>query len=89
VLFASSDHAIVLYRRARRLDHATPPRPDGRCGLSKAFGEDLAALCADKFGVCGFCMRIGLRADYGFEIVLGMSRNTRAWWDNASACRPG
>lgn len=59
VLFASSNHAIGLYRRHERLDHRTPPRPDGRYGLSKAFGEDLAALYAYKWGVRGFCMRIG------------------------------
>lgn len=59
VVFASSNHAIGLYRREERLDHRTPPRPDGRYGLSKAFGEDLAALYAYKWGVRGFCMRIG------------------------------
>lgn len=59
VVFASSNHAIGLYRRDMRLDHTTPPRPDGRYGLSKAFGEDLAALYAYKFGVRGFCVRIG------------------------------
>lgn len=59
VIFASSNHAIGLYRRDTRLDHETPPRPDGRYGLSKAFGEDLASLYAYKFGVRGFCMRIG------------------------------
>lgn len=59
VIFASSNHAVGLYRRDQRLDHATPARPDSRYGLSKAFGEDLAALYAYKWGVRGFCMRIG------------------------------
>lgn len=117
VLFASSNHAIGLYRRSQRIDHAAPPRPDGRYGLSKAFGEDLACLYAYKHGVRGFSMRIGscfpeptnaralstwlsypdlerlvrvgLHADYVNEIVYGVSRNTRSWWDNANAYRLG
>ena len=59
VIFASSNHAAGLYRRGERLDHASPARPDSRYGLSKAFGEDLASLYAYKWGVRGFCMRIG------------------------------
>ena len=59
VIFASSNHATGLFRRGERLDHTTPARPDSRYGLSKAFGEDLAALYAYKWGVRGFCMRIG------------------------------
>ena len=117
VLFASSNHAIGLYRRTQRLDHASEPRPDSRYGLSKAFGEDLARLYAYKHGVRGFCMRIGtcvptpgseralstwlsypdferlvrvgLTADYAFEVVYGVSRNARSWWDNANAYRLG
>lgn len=59
VIFASSNHAAGLYRRGERLDNTTPARPDSRYGLSKAFGEDLASLYAYKWGVSGFCMRIG------------------------------
>ena len=59
ILFASSNHVVGLYPTALRLDEASPPMPDTRYGLSKAFGEDLAALYAFKYGVRGFCMRIG------------------------------
>lgn len=59
IIFASSNHAIGLYRRETRLDHTSPARPDTRYGLSKAFGEDIASLYAYKWGVKGFCMRIG------------------------------
>ena len=59
VLFASSNHAIGLYKRSQRIDHTAPPRPDSRYGLSKAVGEDIAAYYAWKHGVAGFCMRIG------------------------------
>ena len=30
-------------------------------------------------------VEIGLHADYHFEIVYGVSRNTRSWWDNRRA----
>lgn len=59
VLFASSNHAVGLHRRSPVTDHTAPARPDSRYGLSKAFGEDIAALYAYKHGVKGFCMRIG------------------------------
>lgn len=34
-------------------------------------------------------MRVGLEADYGFEIVYGVSDNTRSWWDNSAARQLG
>jgi uronate dehydrogenase len=117
VLFASSNHAVGLYRRSQCIDHTAPARPDSRYGLSKAFGEDVASLYAYKFGVRGFCMRIGscfpeptneralgswlsyddferlvrvgLTADYTYEIVYGVSANKRAWWDNRRAFELG
>jgi uronate dehydrogenase len=117
ILFASSNHVVGLYRRTTSFDHTVMPRPDGRYGLSKAFGEDLASLYAMKHGIKAFCIRIGscfekpsnermlstwlsfadferlirvgLSADYLFEIVYGQSRNTRAFWDNSNAYRLG
>lgn len=32
---------------------------------------------------------VGLTASYAFEIVYGVSRNTRSWWDNSNARRLG
>lgn len=32
---------------------------------------------------------VGLEADYTYEIVYGVSANTRSWWDNANAHRLG
>jgi uronate dehydrogenase len=117
VVFASSNHVVGLYRRTEKFDHTVMPRPDGRYGISKAFGEDLASLYAYKHGIKAFCMRIGscfekptnkrmlstwlsfadferlirvgLTADYLFEIVYGQSRNTRSFWDNSNAYRLG
>ncbi|ODT05876.1 MAG: NAD-dependent dehydratase [Kaistia sp. SCN 65-12] len=59
IIFASSNHVIGLYRRETRIDHRAPAAPDSRYGLSKAFGEDLAALHAYKHGIKALCIRIG------------------------------
>lgn len=59
VLFASSNHAVGYYRRDETIDHRVYPRPDSRYGVSKAFGEALGSLYADKYGLEVFIMRIG------------------------------
>lgn len=59
MVFASSNHAIGFYRRSTNIGSGVPHRPDSRYGLSKAFGEDLGSLYADKYGLGVMCIRIG------------------------------
>jgi uronate dehydrogenase len=59
VVFASSNHAMGFYRRRRRVGTEALPRPDTRYGVSKAFGEALGALYADKYGLEVLAIRIG------------------------------
>lgn len=59
IVFASSNHVVGYHPRASTLDHRAPHRPDTRYGLSKAFGEDLGRLYADKHGMEVVCLRIG------------------------------
>jgi uronate dehydrogenase len=59
VVFASSNHAVGFYPRNRRIGVNAPVRPDSRYGASKAFGEAIAALYADKHGLRVACIRIG------------------------------
>ena len=59
VVFATTNHVIGFYRRGQRIDHAVPPRPDSRYGVSKAFGEALGRLYADKHGLRVLNIRIG------------------------------
>jgi uronate dehydrogenase len=118
ILFPTSNHAVGFYARSQTIDHRVYPRPDSRYGVSKAFGEALGSLYADKYGMQVFCMRIGNvnarpidkrrlsilftprdlaqlviigieHPDIRFEIVYGISRNSRAWYDNANAFRLG
>src|SRR5262249_47801905 len=59
IVFATSNHAVGFYPRAQEIDHRVAPRPDSRYGVSKAFGEALASLYSDKFGIGVLCTRIG------------------------------
>jgi uronate dehydrogenase len=118
IVFASSNHAVGFYRRDETIDHRVYPRPDGRYGVSKAFGEMLGRLYADKYGMEVLCIRIGNvnpepidkrrlsiwvsprdiaqlvaigieHPELRFEIVYGVSGNTRSWYDNSNALRLG
>src|SRR6267154_5147450 len=59
IVFASSNHAVGFYPRQRRVGTDAPVRPDSRYGVSKAFGEALAALYAYKHGLRVTSIRIG------------------------------
>jgi uronate dehydrogenase len=63
VIFASSNHAIGFYPRSQRIGVNVTVRPDSRYGVSKAFGEALGSLYADKHGLRVTCLRIGNVAD--------------------------
>ncbi|SIO24943.1 NAD-dependent epimerase/dehydratase family protein [Paraburkholderia phenazinium] len=58
-LFASSNHAVGFYKRTHTINHEVALRPDSRYGVSKAFGELLGRLYADKYGMDVLCLRIG------------------------------
>ncbi|MGD1955960.1 MAG: NAD-dependent epimerase/dehydratase family protein [Sphingomonadales bacterium] len=59
IVYASSNHAIGFHPRSKALDLEVPLRPDGRYGLSNAFGELLGRLYADKYGMSIAAVRIG------------------------------
>jgi len=59
IVFPSSNHAVGFYRRDEVIDHRIYPKPDSRYGVSKVFGEALASLYADKYGMQVLCIRIG------------------------------
>jgi uronate dehydrogenase len=59
VVFASSNHAVGFYPRTQRIGVNVTVRPDSRYGVSKAFGEAIGAMYADKHGLRVTCLRIG------------------------------
>ena len=58
-IFPTSNHAVGFYRRDQTIDHRVYPKPDGRYGVSKVFGEALGSLYADKYALRVLCIRIG------------------------------
>ena len=59
IVFATTNHVVGFYRRQQTIDHIAMPRPDSRYGVSKAFGEALGRMYADKYGLRVFNIRIG------------------------------
>lgn len=59
IVFASSNHVVGYYRRDQHIDNTVVPRPDSLYGVSKVFGEAVASLYHDKFGVETLSVRIG------------------------------
>lgn len=59
IVFASSNHTIGMYPAAKKLKLTDPVRPDGNYGLSKVWGEAMAQLYFDKFGIETVSLRIG------------------------------
>ncbi|SEG74605.1 NAD-dependent epimerase/dehydratase family protein [Bosea lathyri] len=74
VVFGSSNHAVGFYPRTQRIDETVLPRPDGRYGLSKCWGEAVGALYADKYGIRSMHVRIGNAAD-----IPGNARTLKIW----------
>ena len=59
IVFASSNHVTGFYRQDEVITTRDPVRPDGFYGLSKAFGENLAQLYWDRYGLETVSLRIG------------------------------
>jgi uronate dehydrogenase len=59
VVSASTNHVIGMYPRSARLGVDVAVRPDTYYGVSKAFGEALGRLYAEKWGLEVACIRIG------------------------------
>ena len=74
VIFASSNHAVGFYKSDEILDEKTPPKPDTYYGVSKATGEALASLYADKYGLSTVSIRIG-----SFEEKPTEKRHLSTW----------
>ena len=59
IVFASSGHVTGFHSRDAFLDESAPVRPDSLYAVTKVFGEGLARMYADKYGMQIFCIRIG------------------------------
>jgi len=59
IVFASSNHVTGCYAQGQTISPTDPVRPDGYYGLSKMFGEGMASLYFDRYGIETVCLRIG------------------------------
>lgn len=59
IVFASSNHASGCYEQGHPLGPAAKPRPDGYYGVAKLFGENMAQLYWDRYGIESVCLRLG------------------------------
>ena len=62
VVFASSHHVVGLGKLGKPVAINAAPCPSGLYGVSKLFGEALARLYSDKFGLSVICLRIAAYA---------------------------
>ncbi|MEC9100014.1 MAG: NAD(P)-dependent oxidoreductase [Pseudomonadota bacterium] len=58
IFFASSIHAIGFHPLTKKIDDKASIRPDTLYGASKAFGEAIARMYFEKFGIETACVRI-------------------------------
>lgn len=82
IVFASSNHAAGFYPVEQRLTGREPPRPDTLYGVTKAYGEALGHLYADKFGLDVICIRIGGFLERPFQV-----RDLSTWLSPGDAVR--
>jgi uronate dehydrogenase len=82
VVFASSNHATGFYPVEQTLSGPEAPRPDTLYGVTKAYGEALGHLYADKFGLDVVCIRIG-----GFLDRPHHARDLSTWLSPGDAVR--
>jgi uronate dehydrogenase len=59
VVLASTMHVVGGYRRTERISPQSAPRPDSPYGVSKLYGEQLAAVSSFRYGSRIICLRIG------------------------------
>jgi uronate dehydrogenase len=82
VVYASSNHATGMYDVGEPLDGSVAPRPDGLYGASKVFGEAIARMYVDRFGLSAVCLRIG-----SFKPQPEEERELSTWLSHADGVR--
>src|SRR3954468_1385336 len=82
IVYASSNHASGMYPVGVPLDGSQRARPDGLYGASKAYGEALGSMYADRFGLSVVCLRIG-----SFQPKPRERRELATWISHADTVR--
>jgi uronate dehydrogenase len=80
VVFCSSVQAVGFHPIEKIIDAGTRLRPSGYYGVSKAYGEALASLYADKYGLSVACVRVA-----SFEKTPTDTRMLSTWLSHEDA----
>ncbi len=80
VVYTSSNHITGFHSRADQLDPSSPLRPDSHYAVTKAYGEAVARLFADKKGLSSVVIRIG-----SFQPAPQNIRMLSTWLSHADA----
>jgi uronate dehydrogenase len=80
LVYASSNHVTGMYPTDVQVDSGSPVRPDSLYGVSKVFGEAVARLYHDKWGLEVVCIRIG-----SMRSVPEDRRQLRTWLSHGDA----
>lgn len=82
VVFASSNHVSGMSAVGELIDAASPLQPDSHYGASKAWGEAVARMYWDKYGIASLCLRIGSCLP-----APTSPRHLSTWLSHADLCR--
>jgi uronate dehydrogenase len=58
-VFASSNHTTGSTPQGEAIGPQSAPRPDGYYGVAKLFGENMARLYWERYGIESVCLRLG------------------------------
>lgn len=79
VIFASTGQTVMGYGWETKVTRDMPVRPVGAYAATKIFGEAMARLYADKFGMSMICLRIGAFHDYDSKELRAGRRVSQIW----------
>jgi uronate dehydrogenase len=82
IVFASSNHVVGFYPRAQTIPVDVTVRPDSRYGVSKAFGEALGGLYAERYGAEVLSIRIGRASEKPVDV-----RSLAIWISPRDLCQ--
>jgi uronate dehydrogenase len=82
IVYASSIQAVGFQPMRKGVGQDSRIRPSGYYGVTKAFGEALGSLYADKFGISVACLRIA-----SFDTRPRDRRHLSTWLSHADCAR--
>ncbi len=82
VIYASSLTILLGNKHRPAYDASTPLHPTNLYACTKLFGEQLAAVAWEKYGLSTICLRIGqpTPVDHPFDLNWQTNKRSRSWF---------